>query len=184
MEKNILFISTKYIKSNSIIEENLDEKLIKITLKEVQDLELFPILGDELYGRYENQKYDKSQDSSFEFDDDIEILNNYVKDFLVYGVLLAIPTALNYKFTNKGTVNITDANANNVVGSNVESIKKYYRSKYDAYRKRLVDYVNESCGTGTVVAPYSTGWYLKNVPNYNELAKAKANKTGWKGWRI
>ncbi|WP_313235732.1 DUF6712 family protein [Sphingobacterium multivorum] len=179
-DKDILFISSALIKKNSIIEENVTDKVIRITLKEVQDLELFPILGDTLYGRFENQKYLKSQDSNFEYDDDIQILNKYVKDFLIYGVLLAIPNALNYKYTNKGTVNITDANADNIVGGNIESVKKFYRTKYDAYRKRLVDYVNKCNATaGSVVAPFSTGWFLTDEPNYAEIAKARANKTGW-----
>lgn len=178
-DKKILFISEKSIKSNSIIEENLESKLIRLSIKEVQDLELFPILGKELYEKISNQIYDNLQDETYEFDVDIkELLDFYIKDFLIYSVLLNITTSLNYKYTNKGTLSITDAYAVNIVGGNIENVKKHYRSRYDSYRKRLVDYINKSCGGNTVVAPFSTGFYLTNSVNKADLYKAKSNKTG------
>ncbi|WP_099369865.1 hypothetical protein [Sphingobacterium sp. 1.A.5] len=187
MAKFTLFISERTIKDNSIIEENIESKLLRIVTKEIQQLELLPILGQDLYTEVENEVLAKIEDKDYIIKDDINILlKTYIQDFLIYGVLLNITTSLNYKYTNKGTLNITDANADNIVLGEIESIKKYYRSKYDSYRMRLVEYVNKSCSTtGDIVAPFSTGWYIKDEPNYVKIYEDRANKTGnWKGWKL
>lgn len=177
----VLFISERQIKDNSIIEENVESKLVRITIKEVQQLELLPIIGQKLYKEIEDAKLDKKNDSNFQYSDEIQtLLDNYINDFLIYGVLLSIPNALNYKYSNKGTVNITDANATNVIGSEIENVKRYYRAKYDAYRLRLVEYVNANCGGTKSPAQYSTGWYLKNEPDAQKIREANHYKTGWR----
>ena len=62
----VLFVSEKAIKENSIIEDNTDSKIIKITLDEIQQLELKPIIGDELYNEIESEIVKKSEDSQYE----------------------------------------------------------------------------------------------------------------------
>ncbi len=94
-------------------------------------------------------------------------------------MLLNIPTSLNYKFTNKGTKTLTDGNATDVAGGDIENVKRYYRSKYDSYRLRLISYLKDNCGVGnTSIAPYSTGWYLPNRINAQKVISNRANKLG------
>lgn len=183
MSKTILFISERAIKENSILEENLESKLIRITLKEIQQLDLLPILGEKLYKDIEAEITTKIANDTYEMDADIKLLlDRYIKDFLTYGVLLNIPTSLNYKATNKGFLNITDANAKNIEGGEIENVKRYYRSKFDAYRLRLIEYVNKSCGiaVGQSPAQYSTGWYLTRQPDIVKIKEARHYKTGWR----
>ncbi|WP_166334638.1 DUF6712 family protein [Sphingobacterium chungjuense] len=166
------------------MEENLESKLIKITLKELQDLELYQILGEKLYNEVEEEIKNKIADPNYIIDSEIAVLlNRYIKDFLVYGVLLNIPTSLNYKFTNKGVKNITDANSTAIIGGEIENVKRYYRAKFDSYRLRLMVFVKTSCGVGnTSIAPYSTGWYLPNRVNAQKIVTARANKLGRRGF--
>lgn len=181
---NILFISERAIKDCSILEENLESKIIRITIKEVQQLDLLPIVGDDKYEQIESEIKSKSEDPAYVIDENIRLLlDRYIKDFLVYGVLLNISTALTYKATNKGFMTMSDNNGNVNKGNDIESVKRYYRSKYDAYRLRLIEYVDKSCGAPKQVAPFSTGWYLTDSPNIADLYKKSANKTGG-GWRL
>jgi len=177
---NVLFISERSIKDNSIIETNVEPKIIRLTIKEVQDLELYRILGKDLYNKIENEIIDKKNGAISDYSDEVKmLLEMYVKDFIIYGVLLNIPNPLNYKYTNKGSVNITDDNALNINGSSIENVKKFYRSKFDAYRLRLVEFINETCGAkNDNPAPYSIGWHLKNEPNYQRIYNNKVNKLG------
>ena len=106
---------------------------------------------------------------------------DYINDFLIYGVLLDITTNLNYKYTNKGTVAMTDAFAENINLAEIESVKKYYRAKFDAYKLRLIEYLSNCEGVNIPSSGkggYNTGFYIKPEPNYIEIAKARANKTG------
>lgn len=180
---SILLLSEKYIKDNSILDENLTSKVIKITLKQVQDFKLQPILGQDKYEEVIAEYTKYSQDKNYTIDADlVKLKKEYVNDFLIYSVLHEITTPLNYKFTNKGTLSITDANAENINLGEIESVKKYYKVKADAYRQRLIEHLNDGhTPLGTV--SYNTGFYLKNDLNYERIAKAKANKTGYKGWR-
>ena len=182
---SVLLLSEKYIKDNSILDENLNSKVIKITLKEVQDFKLMPILGQDKYNELIEEYTKYSEDKNYVIDPDlVKLKKDYINDYLIYSVLHEITTPLNYKFSNKGTVSITDATAENINLGEIESVKKYYRSKADAYRQRLIEYLNDGhTPLGTTVAPYNTGFYLKSDVNHEQIAKARANKTGyrWKG---
>ena len=175
----VLLLSERTIKGNSIIEENIETKLVRITLKEVQDLDLMTILGEKLYLEVENEYIQRNNDKTYEIEPSIKLLmDNYIKDFLIYAVLLNIPNSLNYKYTNKGTTSLTDTNATQI-GGNIENVKRFYRVKYDAYRLRLIEYVNKCNGVNnTAVASYSTGWYLKQTPDVVKIAEAQHYKTG------
>jgi len=178
----INLISEKYIKENSILDENLSPKLIKITVREVQDMKLKPILGEEKFNELVEEYTKRHNDTNYAIEPEIQSFKkDYVNDFLIYAVLLDITTSLNYKFTNKGTKTITDANASDVTLGEIESVKKYYRAKYDTYKLRLIEALNQSCSSGSSTkSTYSTGFYIKSEPNAYEIARAKANKTGWR----
>lgn len=178
----INLLSEKYIKENSILDENLNSKLIKITLREVQDIKLKPILGAEKYNELIEEYTKYTQNKSYIIDPElVKLKKEYINDFLIYSVLYDITTALNYKFTNKGTKTITDANASDVTLGEVESVKKYYRAKMDTYKLRLIEYLDQSCGTGSPKkSGFTTGFYIKSEPNSYEIAKARSNKTGWR----
>ncbi|OYD44895.1 hypothetical protein CHU00_14875 [Sphingobacterium cellulitidis] len=182
---NILLISEKFIKENSILDENLESKIIKITIKEVQNLKLKPLIGTKKYQELIDEYLKKVEDSSYEIDEELKTLKeDFINDFLIYGVLLDITTYLNYKYSNKGTVAMSDAFAENINLAEIESVKKYYRAKFDAYRLRLIEYLSNCEGSESVPvtgkATYSTGFYIKPQSNYYNVAKATANKTGRK----
>lgn len=183
MSNNILLISEKFIKENSILDENLESKIIKITIKEVQNLKLKPVVGDKKYQEIIDEYLKKVNDSTYQIDEEIKTLKeDYINDFLIYGVLLDITTNLNYKYTNKGTVAMTDAFAENINLAEIESVKKYYRAKFDAYKLRLIEFLSNCEGSESIPSSgkggYNTGFYIKPSLNYIEIAKARANKTG------
>ncbi|VTP97704.1 Uncharacterised protein [Sphingobacterium daejeonense] len=96
----------------------------------------------------------------------MKLKKEYINDFLIYSVLYDITTALNYKFSNKGTKTITDANASDVTLGEVESVKKYYRAKMDTYKLRLIEYLDQSCGTGS---PKNQDLLLDFISNPNQI---------------
>ena len=45
----VLFVSETYIKNNSVIDENVDMRLILPAIRDAQELRIHPILGTPLY---------------------------------------------------------------------------------------------------------------------------------------
>ena len=45
----VLFISETYVKNNTLIDENVDMRLILPSIKDAQELRIHPILGTPLY---------------------------------------------------------------------------------------------------------------------------------------
>lgn len=167
----VLFISERSIKDNSIIEDNTDSKIVRLTVEEVQLLELQPILGKALYSEIEAEIIAKSTstDPAFEMSEKIVDLLEVIKPFLIYGVLANIQTPLTYKATNKGFNVKNDTNSTSTSGANLEYVKRYYNGKFDAFKSRLLRHLKSiGCGSETA-GEYSTGWNLRRRSNSAEI---------------
>ena len=173
----VLFVSEKVIKENSIIEDNTDSKIIKITLDEIQQLELKPIIGDELYNEIESEIVKKSEDSQYEIPENIINALDIIKPFLIYGVLSQIAIPLTYKATNKGFVVKDDTSADTTSGTDLGFIINFYRSKFDAFKKRLIKDFGE-CSNNFMKSDlgYTTGWYINTNQKVRDLADRVVNK--------
>jgi len=55
MSANILFISETTLKDRSLLQDNVDPKLIRPTIKQAQDMYIEPILGTGLYQELQTQ---------------------------------------------------------------------------------------------------------------------------------
>ena len=185
----VFFISEQAIKDNSIIETNVDSKIISSAIQEVQNLELQPILGNTLFYAIASGITSASTDSSYTLPDDyLTLLNDYIQPFLIYGVLVYAFVPLTYKVTNKGVNKKNDENATTASQQDLEYIKSDYKGKFDTYKERLINYLaGDTAENITDVdtdnldsTADSTGWYM---PDYSydleEYFTALANKTGF-----
>lgn len=182
-----LFISESTIKANSIIETNVDSKIIANTIYEVQDLELKPVLGNDLYNSIANEIISASTISGYTITaTNQELLDDYIKPFLIYGTLSYGFIPLHYKLTNKGVNRKNDENATTANYQELQQVKDNYDSKFTTYKQRLIkhleidlkedlDVVSDSSGE-------STGWYLPdNSMDLQAYFEGLANKTGFFG---
>lgn len=176
--KKILFISERSIKDSSIIEQNTDSKIVRLTVAEVQDLELLPILGKTLYSELEEEIVKKSEDSSYEIPDNYLDMLDIIKPFLIYGTLTYIAVPLTYKATNKGLAVKNDTNASVTDGSDLQYVINYYSKKFDAYKNRLIDEFGKYCSTDFMTKDlgYSTGMYIQNNQKRRERLERVAYK--------
>ncbi len=51
----IFFISTQYVKENTIVDENVDEKYIRVAIQNAQKNQLIYIIGSGLYNEIAGQ---------------------------------------------------------------------------------------------------------------------------------
>jgi len=180
-----LFISETTIKANSIIETNVDSKIIANTINEVQDLELKPVLGDDLYTSIANEVLSASTISGYTITDtNFELLEDYIKPFLIYGTLSYGFIPIHYKLTNKGVNRKNDENATTATYAELQQVKDNYDSKFATYKQRLIKHLeidlNDNLDTVTDSSGESTGWYLPdNTLNLQDFFDGLTNKTGF-----
>jgi len=93
-----LFISEKYVKENSVIDDNVDMKLIQPTIWQCQKQYIEAYLGTQLYDDI-NSKVVASTLAG----DDLTLVNDYIADALLYWVVYELQVSLLFKMRNVGT---------------------------------------------------------------------------------
>jgi hypothetical protein len=186
--KKVLFISEQTIKENSVIESAVDSKIISNTILEVQSLELQPVLGKDLYTVIANEIVSASTVSGYTISPlNQELLEDYIKPFLIYGALSYGFIPLHYKVTNKGVNRKNDERATTLEIKELEAVKDSYDTKFATYKQRLVKHLEidlkepENSSTDKVDSTGEvTGWYLPdNEVNLSDYFESLANKTGF-----
>lgn len=184
--KKIQFISVQELKENSIVQYNVDEKILSLCITEFQDLELSQVLGKATYKRLSNVLVSGATISGYTYTDEDILLFEMIKPVMVYGSLLYSISPLHYKLTNKGIQNITDANSKTGEGRDLETLKNNYTTKLEGYKKLLIDHLQTDndpeteapCDVDTTFQ--FTGISIPdNSFNEEEAYRASAYKTGY-----
>lgn len=135
---NILLISEDYIKSNAIIDNNLDGKYLFPAIKSAQDIELMQIMGENLVKALK----DMVEDGSIEENEDYRyLLDEYVQPYLLYETLSKVVIPVSYKIANAGVVNVSDDKVFNAEFKTLALLKEYYNNEANVYKQRLQQYL-------------------------------------------
>lgn len=185
--KKILLISVKEVKENTIVESNLDEKLLINSINEVQDLELQPVVGKATLNRLKSEVEQTIITSGYTLSaTDKTLIDEYLKPFLIYGTLVNSFLPIHYKFTNKGMMKRTDVQASGVDTKELELMRSHYTGKFENYKKRLIDYLKEDTDPTTNAEPDqdstygSTGWFLPDDDNSGiDWYQSRGYKSGY-----
>lgn len=191
MSANILFISEQTLKDRSLLQDNVDPKLIKPTIKAAQDMFIEPILGTGLYLELQEQIAD----------DDLSVLNkklldNYITDCLCWYVASEMVMSLSFKLTNKNVLRKTSENSEVTSISELFDVMNLYKNKAEWYAQRITNYLCENNtdyplydnpGNGVdVIHPnnssYFSGIYLgdskKDYKNYSDMYQSESGALG------
>jgi hypothetical protein len=184
----IAFISVDYLKENSIIQDNVQEKILNQCILEFQELEVESLIGKTVYQRLSNEILSGATISGYTIPDTDAELLKYIKPFMLYGSLLYALNPLHFKVTNKGVQKLNDDNATTGDKSDLDALKGNYTAKKDAYKKRLIDYLatdadettNSTCITDEDSTFSFTGIAIgDSTYDREEVYKALAYKTGY-----
>jgi hypothetical protein len=169
MSLNILFISETTLKDRSLLQDNVDPKLIKPTIKQAQDMYIEPILGTGLYQELQQQIEDDDLTQL-----NITLLNLYITDCMCWYVASEMVMSLGFKLTNKNVLRKTSENSNDASLSELFDLMEYYKNKAEWYAQRITNYLceniidyplynNPGVGVDTIHpnnSSYSTGMFL------------------------
>lgn len=137
---NILLISEKTIKENSLVSNNVDGKYIQSAIRTAQDLSLQPIIGQKLFERLCEGVANNNLTEL-----ETELISTYIQPVLLNAVLSDLVLQLTYKFRNMGTVQTTDTNIVLPSLKDLEYVRNDYSMKCAFYQHRLSDYLQANC---------------------------------------
>lgn len=134
-----LFISESYIKENSIIDENVDVKLIRSVIKEAQDIHIHPLIGTGLYNELETQINTGSVTA-----DNTTLINNYIRKALMYWVIVEGLDVFLYRVDNKSLSKRSSDNAQPVGEGELIRMIGRMQVKAEWYSERVSRFLCEN----------------------------------------
>ena len=133
------FISIEVLKDQSVINENVDSKLLQPTLIMVQDIYLKQVIGKELYAELITQVNAESVTAL-----NTTLLTDYIQPYLINKVVSELVIDVNYKIKNKSLMVGSSDNAQPLDSSGMSIVQTKYRLIAENYRVNLVDYLTEN----------------------------------------
>lgn len=162
MISEVAFISVDYLKDRVQVNENVSDKLILRHIIESQDLEIEPILGTDLYEACKTKITNSNLTGNY-----ATLINKYVANALVYGVMERLITSSAFKLANGNVYRSESSSATSATVSELGYLKQDISHNFEAYKDRLVNYLCEnssefpeySSNTGADISPQPSGLF-------------------------
>ena len=141
---NILLISEDFLKTNSGLNDNMFGKSILPAIREAQDIYLQQIIGSTLY----NKVISLVDENTIGDDENAlykELLDNYIRSYLLYQTIVQVIPVTNVKLSNYGTTLSQDQYLVNLSQGDAELIEKHYSIIADFYARRLQEFILNHC---------------------------------------
>jgi hypothetical protein len=152
-----LLIDVSRLKEYSVINENVDAKLLTPTIIMVQDLKLVEILGTDLYEDICSEVTTPPISQAY-----TDLLNNYIEPYLINMVIADAVIDLHTKIANTDIINQRTDNGINESIRGIENLRAKYNSQAENYAMRLYRFL---CGNAATYPLYQNankeGWKIK-----------------------
>ena len=139
---NVLLISEKTLKTDSLINDNVDSMYILPAVQMAQEQGLQSIIGTKLYNRICNDVKDGHLEDDYKL-----LLDDYITPYLEYQVMSDIQIPLAYKMRNLGVIQTTDEHTLTPSMKDIQYLVEYYGNKAKFYSNRLYDFLCANCNT-------------------------------------
>ena len=130
------FISEEKLKQNSLINENVDDKIIRPLLIMVQDMYIQPAIGSGLYNELINQIDNSTLTAA-----NTTLITDYIQSSVIWWIMAEAPMSMTYKFRNKGVQTQNSENSNPANIEDLISVADNYKYKAEWYTKRLSNFL-------------------------------------------
>lgn len=133
----VQFISESYLKANTVIDTNVDMRLINPTLRLVQEKYVLPILGTALYNKLKTEVQAATLAGSYK-----TLMDDYILPCLMWYVLYEAPVPLSYRMTNKDVVRKTSDNSQAAPVNELQYIMDKAKDNAEYYAMKIYKYLN------------------------------------------
>jgi len=132
-------IAVEDLKQLGLINENVDTKIIKYTIKTVQDMNIHSALGTPLYKALLQRVEDNDWNADY-----TKLMEEYIAMTIVTHANVRIIGHLNNKITNKATGTVSDENLTANTTADNNSYKSQLRKDAEHYTNRLIGYLKDN----------------------------------------
>ena len=132
----VLFISEKFIKENSQIDDNVDMKKILPTIWQSQIQYIQTLLGTQLY-----EDLTSKISAGTIAGNDLTLVNDYIADTLMYWCIYELQIPLLFNFRNKSTATNNSTFSNPIGTKELARIENRMKSKAEFFSSRLTSYL-------------------------------------------
>lgn len=132
---DILFTSPEFIRSVTIVSDNLQDKYILSSIREAQDIDFQQVVGSRLYKKLKALVEDES--ITFEGMEYYRELLDKAQYFIAYQTLANLTVNSTFKINNVGVNTISDENVKSTSLSDTFKLSKFYTDKADHYKMML-----------------------------------------------
>jgi hypothetical protein len=126
MTNFVYFISTTYLKDNTPLNENVDDKLLKSAIKEAQEIYVRDVIGSGIYNELQVQAFAGTLTQL-----NTTLLDSYIAPCLKYYTLTEAMLPMTFKLMNKSVASRESDNARAVSVEEMTMIEGRYRDKAD-----------------------------------------------------
>jgi hypothetical protein len=169
--KNVLLIGVKLVKAESVIENNVDDKLLQKTINTVQETQLKPILGKGVYETVCGYTNDKITNTAFQIPEPYkELVEDYIQPYLVNATTAEFIAVSAMKVSNKGLQKLNDNSSTSVSVADLEAYKNIYDNHTTTYKQALINFLQSSnllpLNGDTNTTSTGIGWFLESKPKH------------------
>lgn len=143
-----IFITTQYLKDNTVINSNVDQELLQPYIEIAQDVRIEPILGTDLYNKLKSDIEGSTITGNYKI-----LLDDYVQKCLAQWSLYEGLPFLEYKLTNKS---VSKKSSDNSTPSDLDEIKylrQGIRDIAEYFSQRISDYL---CANQSLFPEYTS----------------------------
>ena len=153
-----LFISEEYLKENTVIDANVDMKILLPTIWQSQEQHIQSILGGALY----KDLLSKIAPTDTLAGNDLTLVDDYIAPALLWWVLYEADITMLYKYRNKNVSKNNSENSSAVDFKEHRYLREYHMDKAEWWSQRLIDYL---CNNSVLFPQYynSTNEELRPV---------------------
>ena len=161
-----LFITPKDLKSNSILNGNVDQDLFLNFIKISQQMHVQNYLGTKLYDAITTKITTSTLTGDY-----LDLVTDYVQPMLIHFAMVDYLPFANYQIRNGGVFKHRSENSESTTKDELDILVQKHRTFADFYAKRFVDYM--AISANTLFPEYWTNSNNDMFPDTNP------NPTGW-----
>ena len=161
-----LFITPKDLKSNSILNGNVDQDLFLNFIKISQQMHVQNYLGTKLYDAITTKITTSTLTGDY-----LDLVTDYVQPMLIHFAMVDYLPFANYQIRNGGVFKHRSENSESTTKDELDILVQKHRTFADFYAKRFVDYM--AISANSLFPEYWTNSNNDMFPDTNP------NPTGW-----
>lgn len=137
------FISETALKDTTVLNENVDPKLISPAIIEAQDMFIQTILGSALYNRIDalipSGNISLPANAVYK-----TLLDDYIQPALKYYTLAELVLPMSFKLMNKSIASRSSEFSNPISSDEFALVRENFMNKAEWYGKRLINYLRDN----------------------------------------